>query len=317
MYNVCISGCAKYVPEKIVKNEELTKYVETTDEWITSRTGIKERRISLNQNTSDLAYEAAKQLDYKDVDAIIVATFTPDRLAPVTANFLAKKLGLENVSAFDLGAGCSGFVYAMEVATGLIQANIHKKVLVVGSEVISKEVDWNDRNTCILFGDGAGAVILERSEEPKVFSTYTKSKSDIDDVLSVGGVPFNNLFNGNDEEPSMVVQMDGTKVYKFAVGAVADGINNALTRANLTLDDIKVIIPHQANERIINAVSKGTKIPLNKFFINIGSYGNTSSASIPIALAEAIENKVLKKGDKALLVGFGAGLAWGSLIFEL
>ncbi len=317
MYNVYMSGCAKYLPSKVVTNEDISKFLDTNDEWIYTRTGIKERRISIDENTSDLAVKAAKQLDYKDIDAIIVATFTPDKFAPVTANLVAKKLGLENISCFDLGAGCTGFIYALQTATALIQSNIHKKVLIIGSEVTSKEVDWTDRGTCILFGDGAGAAILERSEETKVYSTYTNTIIDKEDALQVHAAPLNNHFNGRDEDVNLVVEMDGTKVFKFAISAVADGINKALELANLTLDDIALIIPHQANERIIKSVSKGSKIPLNKFFINIDSYGNTSSASIPIALTEAIEQKLVSNGDKVLLVGFGAGLTWGSTIIEL
>ncbi len=315
MFDVKITGVGHYAPTNVISNADLEKIVDTDDEWIYSRTGIRKRHISLGENTTDLAYNAAKDLDVADVDLIVFASFTPDKLAPHSAAILKKKLGINASSCFDLNAGCTGFIYALKVAVAMIQAGLHKKALVVGSEVISKVLDWNDRGTCVLFGDGAGAMVLEASNTPKFYSIYTNSIDDNDDALFVGGVE-NSNFLVKGEATRQIVQMDGTKVFKFATGAVADGIEQALTESGLTLDDIAYIIPHQANERIIKNVSKGKKIPLNKFYLNIDSYGNTSSASIPIALSEAVANGVIKQGDKILVVGFGAGLTYGSAIFE-
>lgn len=315
MFNVKITDVGHYAPDNIVSNKDLESVVETDDEWIYSRTGIKNRRISLGQNTTDLAYEAVKDLDLKDVDLIIFASFTPDKMAPTSAAILKKKLGIEASTCFDLNAGCTGFIYGMKVAIGLLQSGIHKKALVVGSEVISKVVDWNDRGTCVLFGDGAGAMVLEASSRPMFYSIFTNSIDDVDNALTVDGVENSNFIVKGEESPQ-VVKMDGTKVFKFAVKAVADGIENALNESKLSLDDIKYIIPHQANERIIKNVSKGSEIPLNKFYLNIDSYGNTSSASIPIAFSEAVKCGAIKRGDKVLFVGFGAGLTYGSTIFE-
>lgn len=315
MFDVKIAGVGHYAPDNIVSNKDLEKFVDTDDEWIYTRTGIRNRRISQGENTTDLAYNAVKDLDVADVDLIIFATFTPDKLAPSSAAILKKKLGISATTCFDLNAGCTGFIYAMKVAISMLQSGLHKKALVVGSEVISKVVDWNDRGTCVLFGDGAGAMVLEASTAAKFHSIYTSSIDDNDNSLFVDGVE-NSNFDSKGEATHQVVQMDGTKVFKFATKAVADGIEHALKQSNLSLDDIAYIIPHQANERIIKNVSKGNNIPLNKFYLNIDSYGNTSSASIPMAFSEAVEKGVIKRGDKILFVGFGAGLTWGSTIFE-
>ncbi|MFV0424186.1 MAG: beta-ketoacyl-ACP synthase III [Bacilli bacterium] len=315
MFNVRINSVGHYAPSNIVSNSDLEKIVDTDDNWIYTRTGIKNRRISLGENTTDLAYNAAKELDLEGVDLVIFASFTPDKLAPHSAAILKKKLGIDAGTCFDLNAGCSGFIYGLKVAISMLQTGLHKKALVVGSEVISKVLDWNDRGTCVLFGDGAGAMVLESSAKPSFYSIYTNSIDDTDNSLHVGGVENSNFIVKGDES-NQVVKMDGTKVFKFATGAVADGIEKALEQSGLTLDDISYIVPHQANERIIKNVSKGKNIPLNKFYLNIDSYGNTSSASIPIAFSEAVEKGVIKRGDKVLFVGFGAGLTWGSTIFE-
>ncbi len=315
MYNISVVDVGHYAPKKIVSNEDLCKVVDTSDEWIYSRTGIKNRRISEGENTTDLAYNACKDLDIAGVDLIVFATFTPDMAAPACASILQRKLGIENASCLDINAGCTGFIYAFKTAVAMLNSKMHKKALVIGSEVISKVVDWEDRQTCVLFGDGCGAFVIERSEKVGIHSVYTNSIADVENSLYVEGVENTNVFCKGTETKT-VVRMDGIKVFKFASGAVVDGINQALELANLTIDDIKVIVPHQANERIIKQVSKGSKIPLNKFYLNIDSYGNTSSASIPIAVSEAIANGAIEKGDKVLLVGFGAGLTWGSTIIE-
>ncbi len=315
MYNISVVDVGHYAPKKCVSNTELSKVVDTSDEWIHSRTGIRNRRISEGENTTDLAYNACKDLDIEGVDLIVFATFTPDMAAPACASILQRKLGIENASCLDINAGCTGFIYAFKTAVAMLNANMHKKALVIGSEVISKVVDWDERQTCVLFGDGCGAFVIEKSDEARVHSVYTNSIADFENCLYVEGVENTNIYHKG-LETKTVIKMDGIKVFKFASGAVVDGINKALELANLTIDDIKVIVPHQANERIIKQVSKGSKIPLNKFYLNIDSYGNTSSASIPMAVSEAIKNGSIEKGDKVLLVGFGAGLTWGSTIIE-
>ncbi len=315
MYNVRIVGTNHYLPNNKISNDDLCKFVDTDDEWIYTRTGIKNRRISTGENTTDLAFKACEGLNLDGVDLIIFATFTPDNLAPHSSAILNQKLGLGASTCFDLNSGCTGYIYALKVATSLLQSGMHKKALVVGSEVISKVVDWSDRSTCVLFGDGAGAMVLEATDHAKMYSIYTNSLFDIDNCLYVEGVENSNFLNKGDAT-NQVIKMDGTKVFKFATVAVGDGIDKALEESGLSIDDISYIIPHQANERIIKSVSKGKKIPLNKFYLNIDSYGNTSSASIPIAFSEAVKNGSIKQGDKVLLVGFGAGLTWGSTIFE-
>lgn len=315
MYNVRIAEVNHFAPDNIVSNEDLSKIIDTNDEWIVSRTGIKNRRITLGDNTSDLAYKACKDFNLDGIDLIVFATFTPDKMAPTTASILQKKLGIVNATCYDINAGCTGFIYALKTATALIQTGMHNKALVVGGEVISKVTEWSQRQTCVLFGDAAAAVVLERSEECTFKTFYTESKIDSEDVLFVEGVENSNPFHtGLPVKP--LLKMDGVKVFKFAVGAMSDAIDKALERANLDIDEIKCIIPHQANERIIKSVSKGRNIPLNKFYMNIDSYGNTSSATIPLALSEAVKDGTIKRGDKVLLVAFGAGLTWGSTIFE-
>ncbi len=315
MYKVKLVDVNHYTPSNKISNNDLGKIVDTDDEWIQTRTGIKNRRISLGENTSDLAYQACKDLDVKNVDLIIFATFTPDKLAPATASILQKKLGIENASCLDINAGCTGFIYSLKVATAMISSGMHKKVLVVGGEVISKATDWNDRGTCVLFGDGAGAFVLEQSDIEKIYSIHTDGIIDCDDCLYVEGLE-NSNFMHQGEPTHQVIKMDGVKVFKFATKVVSEAIEKALTDADLTIDDIKVIIPHQANERIIKSVSKSNKIPLDKFYLNISEYGNTSSASIPIAFSEALKDGTIVRGDKVLLVGFGAGLTWGATIIE-
>ncbi len=315
MYNIRMIDVGHYAPENVVTNADLCKVVETDEEWILTRTGINSRHITLGETTSDFAYEACKNFDLTDVDLIVVSTFTADQLAPTTADMLQMKLGIEEATCFDVSAGCTGFIYAMKVVGALLQSGMHKKAIVVGAETLSKVTEWDNRSTCVLFGDGAGAVLLERSEQSNFKSFYTKSIVDHENVLYVEGIE-NTNFMHKGEKTNPVIKMDGTKVFKFASKVVVDAIEKALEQANLTIDDIACIIPHQANERIIKSVSKGSKIPLNKFYLNIDSYGNTSSASIPIALSEAVQDGTVKRGDYVLLVGFGAGLTWGSTIFK-
>lgn len=311
-----ILGYGKSLPNKIVSNDDLSKLVETSDEWIIQRTGIRNRRIS-DVNTSVLASQAAleaindAQIDKDDIDLIICATMTADNATPSVACLVQKELGLENATAFDINGACTGFIYALKVVEGLLKLN-HKKALVIGSEVMSKIIDFTDRNTCILFGDGAGAVVVEKGEDAFFF---TKSKGNFD-VLYAEGTSLNTDLDVK-EITGGFLYMDGREVFKFAIRAMEEAILKVLEEANLTIDDIDMIIPHQANQRIISNVAKRMKIDESKFFMNLEEYGNTSAASVAIALTEAKKQNVIKEKDKVILVGFGAGLTWGSTLIEI
>jgi 3-oxoacyl-[acyl-carrier-protein] synthase-3 len=292
-----------YTPEGVLSNKDLEKIVDTSDEWITTRTGIKERRISNGKTTSDLAAMAAKNaiekadFDKEKIDLIIVATFTAELRSPSVACRVQSILGLnhEGILAFDVNAACTGFIYALNVAERMLQSGSYRSALVIGAEVISRVTDYKDRNTCVLFGDGAGAMILERDESKEViFSVETQSDDDL--ILYVDDF----------------VSMNGQKVYQFASRILKTRVNGVLEHGDIDKDDIKMIIPHQANIRIIQSASKALKIPMERFFVNIHKYGNTSAASIPIALDEMLENQQMESGDKVVLVGFGAGLTSGA-----
>lgn len=313
-----ILSFAKAVPNKIVTNDDLSKLVDTSHKWIVQRTGIEERRIS-DKNTSDLAFEVAEKLikesgiEKDSIDLIICATSTPDNNFPSTACLVQEKLGIANTTtAFDVNAACSGFVYALKTAAAML-ATYHQRALVIGVDVMSKIVDFQDRSTCILFGDGAGGVLLEKDSQGTVF--YTRSLGQKEN-LYVDSSSLNKDLN-NKEVKSGFVKMNGGEVFKFAVTAMEEAVRAVLKESSLTIDDVKLIIPHQANKRIIDFVAKKLRQNEEKFFINLNKYGNTSAASIPIALAEAVEERRLQKGDKVILVGFGAGLTWGATILEI
>ncbi len=316
-----IIGVGSSVPKLVVSNDDLSEFIETNDEWITARTGIKRRRIAVEKNTSDLAFESAVAalknagIDKHEVDTIIVATFSPDQLSPSVACLLVKKLQLKSrVMAFDLNAACTGFIYGLEVAKALIENGTSKCTLLIGAEVLSKIMNWEDRNTCVLFGDAAGAIVLKVSEEEKVLKSYVDSSADINNVLGVAK-EFNNKFK--DYVPvKEYLYMNGAEVFKFAVKAVRESIEKVLELNNLNIEDIDYIIPHQANYRIISRVANKMGIDINKFYLNLEEYGNTSAASIPLALSEAVASKVIKEGDKLLLVGFGAGMTYGATIIK-
>ncbi len=323
MYKAKISGYGHYVPDKIVTNNDLEKFLETDDEWIFQRTGIRQRRISEGMNTSELAYQAAlkalSQANVKpeEIDLIIVATFTPDKSSPSVASMVQKKLHNSSATAFDLNGACTGFIYALKVATSLIENKMHQKALVIGSEVISKMVNWQDRTTAILFGDGAGATVLESSDESQIMRFYTQSKPDEEEsVLYVNTFGFSSHFFAG-EEFDHGIHMRGQKVFKFAVSVMKNTINELLEKEQLKIDDIDYIVAHQANRRIIESVSNSLKVPLEKFLMNVEKYGNTSSASIPLMLSEAISDQRLKKGMKVILVGFGGGLTWGGALIQI
>ena len=318
-----VIGTGMYVPSFKVSNQKLESIVETTDEWITNRTGIHNRYIVTTENTVDLAYEAAHRaikqshIDSSDIGLIIVATFTPERLTPSTACLVQARLGLndQQIIAFDLNAACSGFVYALSVAEQFLKTKTVKKALIIGAEVLSKIMDWNDRGTCVLFGDGSGAVVVEY-EQNLENSFYLNSAGDEQDSLITTQIPLNHPFIPSKVHP-IYLQMNGQQVFKFAITAIKETITKLLEQTNLSLDDISLIIPHQANKRIIDKVVKDLKVSSEKFFLNVSEYGNTSAASIPIALHDAIKKQRLKNGDKVMLIGFGGGLTWGGCIISI
>jgi len=318
-----IVGWGMAVPERVVTNDDLARLVETSDEWIRSRTGIRERRLAVSpkESTLTLAIQAAREaLKVADVppsalDMVICATTSPEYLCPATACLVQDALGAPKAGAFDLNAACSGFVYALSMARGLVLAGDADYVLVVGSETLTRFLDWSDRNTCILFGDGAGAVLVAASHEPGgILSCVLGSDGSGGELLMVPA-------GGSAHPPTMetvanrmhMLKMDGQAVFRFAVQAMADGTREAVARAGLTLAEVDLVIPHQANTRIIqSSVVKQLKIPEQKVFINLERYGNTSAASIPIALCEAIDAGRVRPGQNLVFAGFGAGLTWGA-----
>ena len=320
-----ISGVGSYVPERILTNAELEKIVDTTDEWITTRTGIKARRIAAaDEFTSDLATKAALRAMEKagvtadEIDLIIVATITPDMPFPSTACLVQKKIGAKRAAAFDLEAACSGFIYALEIAQQFIMSRTYKTVLVIGAEKLSSITDWTDRNTCVLFGDGAGAAILQN--RPNAHGLLTA-------VMGADGEKSDLLFmeGGGSRCPATVdsvnarlhyLRMEGKETFKNAVQAMQSAAEEALRRCELNITQIKCVIPHQANRRIIDAVGERLGATPEQLFVNLEKYGNTSAASVAIALDEAVESGRVQRGDLILLVVFGAGLTWGAAVIE-
>lgn len=316
-----IRGVGSYVPEKKVSNEDIAKLVDTSDEWIFSHTGIHNRHIAAdNEAASDLAYKASRKalqkasLTAEDIDLILVATSTPDYVGfPSTASIVQNRLGATKAGAMDVSAACTGFIYAVETARVYIEAGTANHVLVIGSEVLSRFLDWKDRNTCVLFGDGAGAVIISKAENgnsSKIEHSILKSDGSGCSYLLVEG-------GGSrrpEEKPRLdhpYIQMNGQRVYHFAVKALCDTVIMLLEENRATVDEITYIVPHQANVRIINAASKRMGVPREKFYMNIEEYANTSAASIPLALNEMIGKNLLQRGDMILTIGFGGGLTFG------
>ena len=324
MINSKIISTGSYLPELIITNDDMSKIIDTSHEWIKSRTGISERRISTNKDTSDLAYEASlnalRDTKYlaKDIDLIIVATVTPDMHMPSTACLLQKKLDAYNATAFDVTAACTGFVYALTIADAMIKTGQYKLALIIGAETLSKVINWEDRSTAVLFGDGAGAVLLEAATEEKgILSTYTKSKGKDGQVLTIGNGRLKNPYSDNDlKEKDHYIEMEGNGVFRFAIDAMQESILKVIGDSNENLENIDWIIPHQANERIIDFVDKKLDIDGNKFYKNLDVFGNTSSASIPIALDEMNKKGLLKDGNKIVLVGFGGGLTYGATLIQ-
>lgn len=322
MDNVVIAGVGKYIPSKVVTNDMLSQIVDTNDEWITSRTGIKQRHITTGENTSDIASKAAlnalenANIDALDIDLIIVATCTPDMFTPATACIVQKNIGAKNAFAFDLSAACSGFIYGINVAKSMMKQNNIKKSLVIGAETLSKALDWKDRSTCVLFGDGAGAAVLSLDEDEGIIDVICNSKGSKWENLTIGAKDIDNPYVDEVTIFNPYLQMNGGEIFKFATVTMVKLIKEILKQNNLTLDDIDYIVPHQANERIIQFAAKKLDISMDKFYININEYGNTSAASIPIAISEMEEKSLLKKGDKIIAVGFGAGLTSGACLIE-
>lgn len=308
--SVGILGTGSYMPDKVVTNKDIEKMVDTTDEWIYSRTGIRERRIAGDDAaTSDLAVEAAKKaleasgLKPNDIPLIIVATITGDYQFPAAACIVQHKLGIDNAAAFDINAACSGFIYGIETARQFILAGTYDKALVIGADKMSTVIDWTDRNICVLLGDGAGACVLGKTE-----------KGILDTYMEVDGAFANLLIL---PEKSHFMKMEGREVFKKAVLVMCKACLEILERCKLTLSDIDWIIPHQANIRIIEAISDRLGFPMDKIYTNVSRYGNMSAASIPVALDEAIRDGSVKKGQRILLVSIGAGLTWGSSVIEI
>ena len=322
---VSIIGTGSYVPERVLTNADLTKLVDTTDEWITSRTGIKERRIAAEgENTSDLAAKAAQAamdnagITAAEIDLILVATVTPDMFFPSTACFVQSKIGAKNAACFDVSAACAGFLYALEIAQQFITSHTYDTILVIGAEKLSSIVDWTDRNTCVLFGDGAGAAILRhRGGGHGVISTYMASDGGLSDILYIpGGASRSPVTKDNADQRLNCIKMNGKETYKHAVTSMLDAATRALADANLKPSDLACIIPHQANLRIIEAIASRMDIPMERFVINLDRYGNTSAAAVAIALDEANRTGRMEVGDYVLLVVFGGGLTWASSVIQ-
>lgn len=319
-----ITGIGMYVPRKVLTNKDLEKMVDTSDDWITTRTGIKKRRIvKPGTPASVLAAEAAKKalksarLKPEEVELIIVATITPDMLFPSTACFVQSKIGAKNAACFDIGAACSGFIYGLVAAKNFISSGMYKNALVIGVEVLSAVTDWTDRNTCVLFGDGAGAAVVQPVKSGGIVSSYLGSDGNLANLLYLpGGGSRHPASEQTLKERMHYVKMSGSEVFKSAVRLMTDAATRAVCDANLTCKDISLLIPHQANIRIINSVRKRIGLPEEKVFLNVAKYGNVSAASTIMALCEAVEQKRIKKGDIVVLVAFGAGFTWGSIVIQ-
>lgn len=322
---VSLVGTGSYLPEKILTNLDLQKMVDTTDEWIRERTGIIERRIISNgMVTSDMAVEAARkalqnsQISPEEVDLIIVATVSPDHITPSTACYVQHKIGARQIPAFDISAACSGFIYALTVAWNFVASGNYKNVLVIAAEALSTVTDYTDRNTCILFGDGAGAAVLQPGSQAHqiLYSTIAADGAGSEMMIIPAGGSYLPASHKTVEERLHYIHLRGREVFKFAVLRIVSLVREILDKCNLTLDDIALIIPHQMNKRILEATAERLGLSMDKIYINIERCGNTSAASIPIALDEASRNGRLKKGDLVALIAFGGGLTWGTTLIK-
>ncbi|MCW9028530.1 MAG: ketoacyl-ACP synthase III [Kangiella sp.] len=314
-----ILGMGSYLPEKVLTNADLEKMVDTTDAWITDRTGIKKRHIAADdQSASDLGVEAAKKaiansgIEASDIDMIVVGTATPDKMFPSVACYIGHALGIGGVPAFDITTACPGFVYGLSIADQFIKTGHRKNVLVVGTEVLSRLVNWDDRSTCVIFGDGAGAAVVTASEEPGILSTHIHADGGYGDLLYCN----NGLRGQLGEFPEPQIVMRGNEVFKVAVKTLSQIVDETLAANNMQKEDIDWLIPHQANIRIIQATAKKLGASMDKVVVAVDRHGNTSSASIPLAMCEAIEDGRIKRGDVCLLESFGGGFTWGSALIK-
>ena len=323
-YKSLVKGCGSYLPERVVTNKELTEWVDTSDDWIVSRTGIKQRYIAAKgELTSDLAIQAARRalknskIEARELDLLVLATTTPDATFPATATKVQRELGMTNGAAFDVQAVCSGFVYGLAIADNFIKAGQAKTVLLIGAETFSRILDWKDRSTCVLFGDGAGAIVMQATnrtdiiEEPHkergVISTHLHSDGTTNDLLYVDGGPSSTQTAGH-------VRMIGREVFRHAVNNLADIVDETLSYNALTADALDWIVPHQANRRILDSTARKIGIPEDKIVITVENHANTSAASIPLALDQAVRDGRIKKGDLVLMEAMGGGLTWGSAL---
>ncbi len=326
LYRAVIAGYGSFAPTKTLTNEDLAKMVDTSDEWITTRTGIKVRHVTAdNESTAFLATEAAKialakaNLNAREVELVIVATITPEMVFPSTASFVQRALRAKKAWVFDLAAACSGFVYGLSIVQQFIESGRFKNALVIGAETLTKITDWTDRKSCVLFGDGAGAVVLERSRDERKGILYSTMHSDGDrwEALNCQAYGSRHPVSRQLDDPKKIyMQISGREVYQQAIRRIVETVNNCLDKCNLTIDDIAMVISHQMNARIIESAAKRLKLPDEKVFLNINEYGNTSAASVPIAFDECVRKGKIKRGDIVILVAFGAGLTWGANVIE-
>ena len=322
MIRSVVLGCGSYLPTRVLTNIELAQTVDTSDEWIVQRTGIHERRIAApGELTSDLSLAAARaalahaKVDAQAIDLIVLATSTPDQTFPATAVTVQDRLGIHHGAAFDLQAVCSGFVYALATADGLLRTGAHKRALVIGGETFSRILDWKDRTTCVLFGDGAGAVVLEAQEltgtkdDRGILTSYLRSDGRHRDKLYVDGGPSSTQTTG-------YLRMDGREVFRLAVGAISEAVEGALKQSGFKADDIDWFVPHQANKRIIDGVARKLRLSPEQVVLTLDRHGNTSAASIPLALADAVADRRIKRGDLVMLEAMGGGFTWGATLIR-
>ncbi len=317
-----ILGTGSYVPERILTNEDMAKIVDTSDEWIVSRTGIKERHVVTDEYTIDLAEKAAlraiedAKIDKSLIDLVIVATVTSDYAFPGVSQLLQARLGLNEIMCFDVNAACSGFLYILNIADKMIKSGAYHNVLIIGAETLTRLTDWSDRNTCVLFGDAAGAMIISKSDKNSIKDIIVGSVGDTNGNLICSNPdtkdPYTNAVSKQDH-----IHMNGREVFKFATRVMPKTINDLLERNQLNIEDLNYIVAHQANERIIDKAARDLNYPMEKMFLNIAKYGNTSAASVPLAIDEALKQGKLSKGDLFATVAFGGGFTWGGALIQL
>jgi 3-oxoacyl-[acyl-carrier-protein] synthase-3 len=325
-YRAVITGHGSFVPAKKLTNADLAKMVDTSDEWITTRTGIKVRHITADtETTAFLATEAAKKaladanLDAGELELIIVATITPEMVFPSTASFVQHSLQAKKAWVFDLAAACSGFVYSLSIVQQFIESNRLKNALVIGAETLTKITDWSDKTSCILFGDGAGAVVLQQSQDERKGIIYSIMASDGDCWEALICRAYGSRYPANkklDDPKKIYMEIKGREVYQQAVRRIVESVTECMDHCGLSIDDIRMVISHQMNARIIESAAKRLKLPAEKVFINISKYGNTSAASVPIAFDECVREGKIKRGDIVIFVAFGGGLTWGANVIE-